>query len=190
MRRRCPEYPEPVLLPQADVWEDCAQVEAYARACMEICGLGDWGCMWDRAVRRLGCCKMSQRMLSLSRYFVEAYLERDQQTIRSTILHELAHALAWEKYGERGHGAAWHYCCAVLGIPNEKSVCKCEDFTPERLRKQPKFALCHQETGEIFRYYNRQPRMSARKLKYCYIPGRKEDTLGKLCIISLPQEEV
>lgn len=180
---------QPIILPQSHGWDTPAEVEAFACACMELCGLQGWSFAWDRAVRRLGCCKMRQRTLSLSRYFVEAYLQRDCGLIRNTILHELAHALAWERHNERGHGAAWHYWCAVLGIPDEKSVCKCEDFTPDRLRRQPKYALCHCETREIFRYYSRMPKMSARKLKSCYIPGKKDHTLGKLCIISLDFEE-
>ena len=188
MRRHFPENPEPVLLPQAQVWNSPEHVAEYARSCMDICGLHDWRLEWDHAVRRLGCCKMSQRTLSLSRYFVEAYLSRDQMTIRSTILHELAHALAWEQYRERGHGAAWHYWCAALGIPEEKSVVKCVDFTPDHLRKSPKYALIHRETGEVYRYYNRQPRMSLSKLKHCYIPGKKESTLGKLTIIPINNE--
>lgn len=188
MSKRIPEHVEPVLLPHAGEWKSADDVAAYARACMAQCGLGEWCMEWDRAVRRLGCCRMSRRVISLSRYFVEAYLTRDHEVIRRTVLHELAHALAWELYRERGHGAAWHYCCAVLGIPDETSACRCEDFTPPHLRKQPRYALCHADTGEIYRYYLRKPQMSARKLKNCYIPGKKESTLGKLCIISLDFE--
>lgn len=189
MKKRVPEYAEPVLLPQVSAWESLADVERYARACMDVCGLGDWALVWDRAIRRLGCCKMSRRTLSFSRYYVEAYLPRDQESIRRTILHELAHALAWEKHRDRGHGEAWRYWCAVLGIPGEKSVCRCDDFAPpERSAQEPKYALCHAETGEIYRYYYRKPRLSARKLRFCYLPGKKEATFGKLRIVSLLPE--
>ena len=186
MRKRIPDEVVPVLLPVAGAWSSPADVESYARACMEICGLIGWEVVWDRAVRRLGCCKMSRRQISFSRYYVEAYLQRSCEAIRRTVLHEIAHALAWERYAERGHGAAWHYCCAVLGIPDEKAACKCEDFTPAHLRKRPQFALCNSKTGEIYRYYVRAPKISARKLSQCYIPGMKEATLGLLCIVSLP----
>lgn len=165
--------------------EDVAE---YARASMQACGLEGWSFAWDGAVRRLGCCKMTSRVISLSRHFVAAYLEREPEQIRRTTLHELAHALAWLHHRERGHGAAWRLWCAALGIAGEKAACKCEDFTPpERKQKPARFALCHSETGEVYRYYTRQPRLSLRKLKYCYIPGKKEETLGKLCLISLPE---
>lgn len=189
MKNRLPEYVEPILLPQASAWSAGEDVADYAQACMSACGLDDWQFRWDRAVSRLGCCKMARREISLSRYFVAAYLERDQNLIRRTILHELAHALAWVRYRERGHGAAWRLWCAALGIADEKSACKCESFAPPEHRRAPaKFALCHCETGEVYRYYSRQPRMSARKLKFCYIPGKKSTTLGKLCVVSLQNE--
>ena len=179
---------EPILLPQSHGWDSPAEVEAFACACLELCGLQGWSFAWDRAIRRLGCCRMSRRVLSLSRYFVDAYLMRDPQLIRSTLLHELAHALAWEHARERGHGAVWRAWCAALGIPGERAACNCEDFTPPHLRKQPKFALCNRETGEVYRYYNRKPSMSARRLACCYIPGKKEETLGKLCVVSVDFE--
>ena len=186
MKGQLPETAEPILLPQVGVWDEADDIAAYACECMRICGLSDWIFTWDRAIRRLGCCKMSRREISLSRYFVASYLVRDQEIIRRTILHELAHALAWVHDRERGHGAAWRAWCASLGIANEKASCKCDDFAPaERRAVQPKYALCHSLTGEVYRYYMRQPRISARKLKQCYIPGKKEATLGKLCIKSL-----
>ncbi|MCH5284225.1 MAG: SprT-like domain-containing protein [Akkermansiaceae bacterium] len=189
MKKRIPEQVIPVLLPQAEKWADLAAVEAYALSCMSVCGLADWRFEWDRAVRRLGCCKMTKRVLSLSRYYVEAYLQRDADAIRRTILHELAHALAWIHFSERGHGAAWHYFCAVLGIPEEKYATKCEDFTPEHLRRRARYALQNADTGEIYRYYSRLPQINAARLSQSYIPGKKSSTLGKLRIVRILDDE-
>ncbi len=36
-----------------------------------------------------------------------------------TVLHELAHLVAWHRYQHRGHGTPWKAACAELGIPNE-----------------------------------------------------------------------
>ena len=191
MKGRSPLRIEPVLLPRAIPWRGPEDIADYARACMQQCGLGEWSFAWDRAVRRLGCCKMSRREISLSRHFVAAYIERDPELIRRTILHELAHALAWVCQKERGHGAVWQAWCAALGIAGERASCKCGDFSPAGRRvPTPKFALCHCETGEVYRYYTRRPNMSARKLKWCYIPGKKEETLGKLCVVSVSEEGV
>lgn len=173
-------------MPSACGWSNWEDVEQYAIVCMERCGLSDWAFKADRAIRRLGCCRMARREISLSRYFVALYLERNQDLIRRTILHEIAHALAWLQAGERGHGAVWHQWCVALGIADEKASCKCEDFAPpERQLKKSRYALCHRITGEVYRYYQRRPRISMRKLRLCYIPGKKADTLGNLCIVEL-----
>ncbi len=189
MGKRVPEGPpELLLLPQPGVWVTLQDVEDYARACIDVCGPEGWRMQWDDAVRRLGCCKINQRVISISRFFAETYLFKDPELIRRTVLHELAHALAWEKYHERNHGPAWHYMCYCLGISDERSVCHCDDFAPRERRRAPLFALCHKETGEVYRYYYRRPRLSAYKLRFCYIPGKKKSTYGKLNIIDLRPE--
>lgn len=183
MSKRMSPSPVPLLLPQAGEWSSVADVEAYVRACLQVCGLEDWQLLWDRAFRRLGCCKMSRRVISLSRYFVQAYLPKEPQFIRTTILHELAHALAWVHQRETKHGPAWRYWCAALGIPGEKASCRCDDFTPQHLRRRRKYALCHRETGEVYRYYSRRPQISAQKLASAFIRGKKAETFGKLCLV-------
>lgn len=160
------------------------EVEEYANTCMKICGLTDWHFEWDRAVRRLGLCKMSKRVISISRYFVRANLSKDPKLIRSTILHEMAHALSWKYSADRTHGPVWRSWCAALGIPGEQVMCACPDFTPEHLSR-PKYAVCHRDTGEIFCQYRRKPPFTDEILATGYVPGRKAETLGKLCIISL-----
>ena len=189
MERLATQRVEQIKLPQAGQWASLDDVAAFARECMVSCGLSDWAFAWDRAVRRLGCCKMSRCTISLSRFFAEHYLTREPELIRRTVLHELAHALAWVHQRSRDHGAAWRAWCAALGIAGEKAACACEDFASSgQSRRQPKYALCHAETGEIYRYYMRCPGVRPSKLKKYYIPGQKEHTLGKLCFISLENE--
>lgn len=180
--------PHPVLLPEKKVWHTPEDVEAYAYRCMETVGLAGWSFSWDRAARRLGCCKAQQRLISLSCHFLRHYLDRDQLLIRRIILHELAHALAWVHCGVGGHGEAWRSFCSLLGIAGEKSRCRCDDFAPASIRdRKPRYVLCHRETGEVFHRYKSRPRLSPRRLATAYIPGRKGETLGKLCIRELAQ---
>lgn len=47
-------------------------------------------------------------------------LEFGENEVYNTILHELAHLLAWYRTRHRGHGAEWRAACVDLGIPNEK----------------------------------------------------------------------
>ncbi len=152
----------------------------WATGCIEALGLVGWSYTTDRATRRLGCCRPGQKRISLSRHFVAYYLGRDAELVRRTVLHELAHALAWERHRSRGHGRVWRRYCAELGIPGERATTQCEDFSPARSPRMPRYALVHDETGEVFRTYVSRPRRSAEQLRRCYIPGRKEETLGHL----------
>ena len=46
-------------------------------------------------------------------------IEHGEQEVYTTVLHELAHLLAWQRYKHKGHGLEWRLACAELGIPNE-----------------------------------------------------------------------
>ena len=164
-------------------------MQGYAEACLRVLGLGDWAFGWDRAVRRLGCCHYRTRTITLSRHFVARFCAEAPQLIRRTLLHEIAHALAYIHHKETGHGRRWQHYCSLLGIAGEKSRCKCADFAPES-RKSPtyRYALCHRDTGEIFHRYQRRPRFTPEKLAATYIVGRKKETFGKLCIKVLRPE--
>ncbi len=175
-------------LPPAANWSHPDEVAAYARACLVQLGLADWEFHWDRAVKRMGCCRPLKRCISLSRYYAAACLPADPAALQRTLLHELAHALAWMHQRATGHGAEWRYWCGELGIAGERATARVADFTPPHLRRAPRYVLCHGETGEIFRSYQRRPRRSARQWKHCYIPGRKEETLGKLIIREVAEE--
>ena len=177
-------------LPQVEAWSHPDDVRAYALGCLAAVGLQHWQFAWDRAVRRLGCCNWLKRQISLSRHFVEHYLPRDIEMIRRTVLHELAHALAMTHHRQTGHRGWWKYYCECLGIPGEKSCCKCDDFAPESRRPTSGYVLCHCDTGEVFRHYRAKPRRSEAALARTYIRGRKEDTLGKLIVRKKDTEKV
>ena len=41
-----------------------------------------------------------------------------EHVVWTTVLHELAHLIAWNRCRHRGHGVEWQEACADLGIPN------------------------------------------------------------------------
>lgn len=167
-------------------------VEAFARQCLEEWELPGWQFGWDNAVRRLGCCHGRERLITLSRYFAEYYLQKDPTKVQVTLLHEVAHAMAMENDHESGHGLMWRYYCSVLGIRGEKARCRCDDFAPPHLRRSAKarYVLCHRETGEIYRHYSRRPRKSPATLARTYIIGKKAETLGKLEVREINAESI
>ncbi len=174
----------PPLSPAPARWESHDDVARQAQLWLGELGLGDWCFAWDRALKRLGCCHITKKRVSLSGYFVQHYLDRspeEQQIITDTLLHEIAHALAWKHQRARGHGGVWKQYCSLLGIPDARSCTKCEDFELPHAR----YALIIADTGEVIRHYSRKPRMSAVRLKRSYIPGRKDETMGKLVVVEL-----
>jgi len=44
--------------------------------------------------------------------------------VQTTVLHELAHLIAWHRHQHRGHGLAWRQACTDLGIPDEPATHK------------------------------------------------------------------
>ncbi len=90
------------------------EVERMARGLMVVHGVGDWGFGWNRRKRALGLCRYGERRIELSVYFVR---DNGEESVRDTILHEIAHALAGQR---AGHGAKWKMMCARLGCKAER----------------------------------------------------------------------
>lgn len=150
---------------------------------MGVLGLDTWRFEWEKTIRRMGCCKYAPRVILLSIHYVRKYLDLDQEQIRRTILHELAHALAWEYNRSAGHGGTWHAFCHALGIGDEKSCARVEDFAPEgHAGRRVRYVLYHLRTGEILGRYSRYPSRTAKRIRQVYIKGRKKETLGQLGI--------
>ncbi|MFG6362370.1 MAG: SprT-like domain-containing protein [Akkermansia muciniphila] len=147
-------------------------IETYARLKMDELGLADWQFGWDRAKRRLGVCRLLEKSITISIHFVRANLETPHE-IRDTILHEIAHALAWIRHGERTHGPRWKQICREIGaVP-------CASAKPDAIRVTTyKYLLRLKTTGEIVGKYHRRPSF-AKYLKRMALKGRP-DTLGQL----------
>ena len=88
------------------------QASSIAREILRTHELGDWSFAYDRALQRTGACFYRRRVITLSRAFVKRNAET---VVRDTILHEVSHALAWERDGATGHGASWKKWCKVTG---------------------------------------------------------------------------
>lgn len=72
-------------------------------------GLTDWKFRLDSAKRRAGCCNYTYRTISLSRHYV---LLNPVESIRDTILHEIAHALVGPGHH---HNEVWKAKCVEIG---------------------------------------------------------------------------
>ena len=76
--------------------------------------LGRWKFRWQNKKRSLGTCSYSGKEIRLSRWYVEL---NNLTEVRDTILHEIAHALSYIRYGAKGigHGRLWKKVCAEIG---------------------------------------------------------------------------
>lgn len=137
--------------------------------------------MFIRNNRILGTCNHTDKTINLSRRFFISCLELNaRDELKHTILHEVAHALAREHYGEsgKGHGRIWKMFCHKLGIPSNRLH---EGAAGERcVRQSAKWKLIIDTTGEVVGEYLRKPR---RNFYESYIRGRKEETLHHLQLV-------
>lgn len=156
-------------------------IDGWVRQVLCIYGLGEWSFGWDRAVRRLGICYPTKKRIALSRPFVARYLDRPDE-IRDTILHEIAHALAWVRYGRRqAHGCVWKAICREIGARPQATV----HLTPAK-EVPYKYALRDKADGAIYGGYYRRPRL-AKRLASIFIKGHPE-TKGRLEVVPWQQE--
>lgn len=99
-----------------------SQVATLARQLMNT-HMGDsartWTFQYDRAKRRAGRCYYHQRVITLSRY-IAGNPANSIEFITDTILHEMAHAIAYKATGEAGHGYAWKQVCKQIGAKPER----------------------------------------------------------------------
>jgi len=115
----------------------------------------DWKFRWQNKKNALGTCSYRNKLIKLSEWYVEL---NDIEEVKDTILHEIAHALAYVRYGKLGlgHGLLWKRVCQEIGaIPKSCSkdnlnkpkdhykynhTCKCGiHYGMHRLRKHYKY---------------------------------------------------
>ena len=80
-----------------------------ARTLLDQHGLPQWALRFNRRKRSLGLCYYERMRIELSLPYV---LRNDEASIRDTVLHEIAHALAGKK---AAHGPAWKALCVRIG---------------------------------------------------------------------------
>jgi len=95
----------------------------------------EWKFAWNKRKSALGVCNYTRKTIFLSEYFVARISDEE---VKDTILHEIAHALAWIEYGHKGHGWQWKRVCVRIGAkpvrchtgtvdnPNYRYKIKCE----------------------------------------------------------------
>lgn len=86
-----------------------------------------WTFKFDRSKVSFGKCYYAEKQISLSRHLVKL---NDEDDVRDTILHEIAHALAPRG---AGHGAAWQSVAQSIGCNGRRC------YGAEVVRPAPKY---------------------------------------------------
>ncbi len=105
----------------------------------------DWKFRWQNKKSALGTCSYHRKLILLSKWYVEL---NDIEDVKDTILHEIAHGLAYVRYGKLGigHGTLWKKVCREIGaIP--KSCSKTDLIKPKNHYKYQDTCHCGIEYG-------------------------------------------
>lgn len=96
-----------------------SDAEAIARAEMKRWGIaGEVSFGFDNAVRRMGCYHIKKKRITLSRPIT---LLNDEERVKNTILHEIAHALAEKERPSSGHNYFWKIKARMVGCDAERT---------------------------------------------------------------------
>lgn len=107
-----------------------------------------WKFGFDTAKVRFGCCDFTNKTITLSYSICLCNVDDNMDAIKDTIIHEIAHALAYIRYGSTRHCKKWKKLFIDIG-GNGKAT-----YDPETIN-EPSFnyvyecPICH---GRIYRY--------------------------------------
>jgi len=73
-----------------------------------------WTFSFNNRKRALGLCNYRYKEISLSKHLIESG-SREFKMWENTMIHEIAHAFAYTKFGESGHGRLWKDLFISLG---------------------------------------------------------------------------
>ena len=139
---------------------DPEAARALARDLMDRHGLHDWSFRFDRARRRLGCCRYGDRTITLSRHLVRL---NPVEVVRDTILHEIAHA---QTPGAK-HGPAWRAQALALGAAPRA----CASADAVTLPPAPYALVCDACGTRIARYRRPRRRYVCRRCWQRHVAG-------------------
>lgn len=98
----------------------------------------DWKFAWNKRRSALGVCSYRKQVIGLSEYLIPFISDEE---VKDTILHEIAHALSWIRYGEAGHGPAWKQVCLEIGAKPKR--CFTGDLIELESRYKVKCPCCN-----------------------------------------------
>jgi len=130
---------------------------------LDFWNLSEWEFRLGTRCRSLGVCKMREKLIEVQEFHA---IHDSAEDVLDTLKHEIAHALAWIRYGTSiaVHGREWQELAKLVGC----SPAGCETTAASishRLAKQPgKYTATCGGCGQTFNWYRKPKRMTG---KYC-----------------------
>lgn len=120
-----------------------------------------WKFQWSHAKQSFGSCGIRRRgawgdlvcTISLSKHLVGL---NDEAQVTNTILHEIAHALQWDKSNYMSHDYEWQQIAKSIGCNGERCYTDKEVVTP-----QSKYSLVCGTCGYESKRHRKPKRLSA-----------------------------
>ena len=122
----------------------------------------DWEFAWDRAVRRFGCCITDRRRPGWCKITISKPMAslNSYETVKDTVLHEIAHANVSGDGEEHGHDAVWKaearrlgtsdsrcYDSQIVQRPPRRFVGTCPNCGYQFFRNKRRFGTYHTKCG-------------------------------------------
>ncbi len=135
-------------------------------------GLTGWKINFSYAKRTLGHCNCRKKLISIS----DAYMKSNPfEVMKDTLLHEIAHALQFEKTGKTNHGREWKKIASTVGC----SPRRCADLSEVNLPAAKYIGICPCCSNKT-NFYRK-----ISKVYSCNICSKKFDPRYKLKIIEV-----
>lgn len=115
-------------------------------------GLFDWKFEWEKTKRIFGRCWFGRRTIGLSVHLCKV---NDEAECFDTVLHEIAHALAFLKDGHRGHGKPWKRWCVMIGAKPQRC------YSTKEVKVDFKYSIVRMSDGKVLSRRHRRPRWIA-----------------------------
>ncbi|TQV82756.1 SprT-like domain-containing protein [Aliikangiella coralliicola] len=151
--------------------------DIHKRLTDEYSFLSEWTVNFDNAKRRAGICRADKKEISISLCHIN---NNAQDVVLDTLLHEFAHAIAHELYGEIGHGAKWKSVALKLGATPKATGKFSMPAAPWKLVTYCKESKTVDVVASRYR--------KNKNIKYYYVKG-KPNTQGELYYLCTKQLE-
>lgn len=155
------------------------KVIEFAKHKLNEFGLNDYRVIINnRITRSLGKCKPLEKEIHVSGKLIKAESGLSE-TVKQVILHEIAHAIDFDRSGKLGHGAPFKAVCKEIGCTLDGTQVHIKhDLNPPRYEVRLGGIV-------VARYVNKPRSFDPATM---FIAGHKKETLGKLSLHKINQK--